>query len=57
MTAPLYALRCKQMGLTFEELDLLNIGMVWGMIIESNNDEYKYPKKATSKQFHDFLRG
>lgn len=57
MTVALYALRCKQMGLTLEELDFLNIGMVWGMIIESNNDEYKYPKKATKKQFHEFLRG
>jgi len=57
MTVALYALRCKQMGLTFEELDFLNIGMVWGMITESSNDDYKYPKKATKKQFHEFLRG
>lgn len=57
MTVALYALRCKQMGLTLEELDFLNIGMVWGMMIESSNDEYKYPKKATKKQFHEFLKG
>ena len=30
---------------------------VWGMMIESSNDEYKYPKKATKKQFHEFLKG
>lgn len=53
----MYVLRCKQMGLTLEELNLISIGIVWGMIIESNNDQVKYPKKAGKKQFREFLGG
>lgn len=45
------------MGLTLEEMDLISIGIVWGMIIENSNDSVKYPKKAGKKQFREFIGG
>ena len=50
-------LRCKQLGMSMEELDLLESGMVWDMITESGNDSYEYPLLAGQKEFNDFLRG
>ncbi len=41
MTTPLFLLRCLQIGLSLSDLDLLTIGMVNDMYIESRNDEYK----------------
>ena len=32
----------KRLGLSIRELDLLNIGMVNDMYVESQNDEHKY---------------
>ena len=47
MTTPLFLLRCVQLGLSIRDLDLLTIGMVNDMYIESRNDEYKYAVVAT----------
>ena len=47
MTTPLFLLRCVQLGLSIAELDLLTIGLVNAMFIESRNDEYPWPQKAT----------
>ena len=38
MTTPLFMLRCVQLGISIRDLDLLTIGMVYEMIIESHND-------------------
>ena len=46
MTTPLFLLRCVQLGLHISELDLLTIGMVNELLIESGNDDYKYPVLA-----------
>ena len=55
MTTPLFLLRCVQLGLSLSELDLLTIGMVNEMFIESRNDEYKgYAEVATQKDFDRF---
>lgn len=43
MTTPLFLLRCVQLGIHISELELLTIGMVNEMFIESRNDEYQYP--------------
>lgn len=40
MTTPLFLLRCKQLGLSMTELDLLTIGLINDMFIERENDEY-----------------
>ena len=40
MTTPLFLLRCKQLGLTMTELDLLTIGLINDMFTERENDDY-----------------
>ena len=47
-------LRCKELGLTINELEQLHYGSVVDMLIEKNNDEYEYPGKATQKDFDNF---
>ena len=39
MTTALFLLRCTQIGLSMRDLELLTIGMVNEMFIESRNDE------------------
>ena len=56
MTTPLFLLRCVQLGLSIRDLDLLTIGMVNDMYIESRNDEHKYAVVATQKDFDQFWR-
>ena len=34
------------------DLDLLEVGMIYDMSIESANDQYKYPQKATQEDFN-----
>lgn len=45
------------MGLTADELDLLEYGLVMDMMVESGNDTVEYPKRATQAQFNEFLGG
>lgn len=40
MTTPLFLLRCKQLGLTLTELDLLTIGIINDMFTERENDDF-----------------
>lgn len=54
MTTPLFLLRCVQIGLSIRDLDLLTIGMVNDMYVESSNDDYKYPEVATQEDFDRF---
>ena len=56
MTTALFMLRCVQIGLSIRDLDLLTIGMVNEMFIESRNDEVKgaYSTLATQKDFDLF---
>ena len=51
MTTPLFLLRCLQIGLSLDELDLLTIGMVTEIAIERANDEYDYPILATQELY------
>ena len=54
MTTPLFLLRCVQLGLSIRDLDLLTIGMVNDMYVESRNDEHKYALVATQEDFDKF---
>lgn len=58
MTTPLFLLRCVQLGLSICDLDLLSIGLINDMYVESRNDEHKYAVVATQKdsrlRFHLF---
>ena len=53
MTTPLFLLRCLQIGLSLSDLDLLTIGMVNEMYIESGNDTCQSTYKVLANQ-HDF---
>ena len=44
MTTALFMLRCVQIGPSIRDLDLLTIGMVNEMFIESRNDEFQWPE-------------
>lgn len=53
MTTPLFLLRCVQLGISIR--DLLTIGMVNDMFVESRNDEYKgWRQVATQEDFDRF---
>lgn len=44
----------KRLGLSIRDLDLLTIGMVNDMYVESRNDEHKYAVVATQGDFDRF---
>lgn len=55
MTTPLFLLRCVQLGISLGDLELLTIGMVNEMVIESRNDEWKgYKEIAQQRDFDAF---
>ena len=54
MTTPLFLLRCVQLGLSIRDLDLLTIGMVNDMYVESRNDEHKYAVVTTQEDMDRF---
>lgn len=54
MTTALYLLRCVQMGISIADLDLLEIGIVFDMAVESSNDGYEYQQLATQEDFDTF---
>lgn len=54
MTTPLFMLRCMQIGVSIRDLDLLTVGMVIDMYVESQNDEYRYQDLAEQDDFDKF---
>ena len=54
MTTPLFLLRCVQLGISIRDLDLLTIGMVNDMYVESRNDDCKYATVAVQEDFDKF---
>ena len=54
MTTPLFLLRCKQLGLSMTELDLLTIGLINDMFTERENDDFSYDYKAQQSDFDQF---
>ena len=54
MTTALFMLRCVQLGLSIRDLDLLTIGMVEEMMIESQNDNYPYKQLASQSDMDKF---
>lgn len=57
MTTPLFLLRCVQLGISIRDLDLLTIGMVNDMYVESGNDQdadKNYNVMATQADFDRF---
>ena len=56
MTTALFMFRCVQIGLSIRDLDLLTIGLVNEMFIESRNDEYSYPTLADQSAMDMFKK-
>ncbi|MCQ2501264.1 MAG: hypothetical protein MJ117_07965 [Lachnospiraceae bacterium] len=54
MTTPLFLLRCVQLGISIRDLDLLTIGMVNDMYVESNNDDVADKSYAVMASQSDF---
>ena len=54
MTTPLFLLRCVQLGISIRDLDLLTVGLVNDMYIESDNDPEKYAQVATQADMDSF---
>lgn len=49
MNTAVYLLRAKQLGLTLDEMEKLEEGMVIDMIIESSNDTAEYAARASQQ--------
>lgn len=47
-------LRCKDLGLSLPELDLITIGDVIDLLTEKMNDNFDYPVQATQEDFDSF---
>lgn len=56
MTTSLFLLRCVQLGISIRDLDLLTIGMVNDMYMESNNDQDADKHYHTLASQEDFDR-
>ena len=54
MTTPLFLLRCVQLGISIRDLDLLTIGMINEMHIESRNDDFEYAVVADQELMDAF---
>ena len=53
MTTPLFLLRCVQLGISIRDLDLLTIGTVNDMFIESRNDDYNGYSEVAGQADYD----
>lgn len=53
-TTGLFLLRCLQVGLSMSDLELLDTGMVYDIMIESGNDQEEYDIVATQSDFDRF---
>jgi len=54
MTTPLFLLRCLQIGLGLNDLDLLTEGMVIDMANERANDDAEWDELPTQEDFDNF---
>ena len=54
MTTALFLLRCVQGGISIRDLDLITIGTVNDMYVESGNDSCDYSVLATQEDFDSF---
>ncbi len=54
MTTPLFLLRCKQLGLSMTELDLLTIGLINDMFSERERDDENWSVLADQDTMDKF---
>lgn len=53
-TVGLFLLGAKTLGLSLEELNHIDMGMVYDMMIEKANNDYEWPYKATKDDIDKF---
>lgn len=56
-TGATFMLRCAELGLSLEVMDMMTVGMVYDMLTEKANDREKYPYKGKPGTLSDFLTG
>ncbi len=54
MTTPLFLLRCVQLGISMADMELLSIGLVNDMFVESRNNECRYAEIGTQEDMDRF---
>lgn len=54
MSVALFLLRCTELGLSMNDLDLLTVGMVNDMFVEKSNDNYEWRELASQDDFNKF---
>ena len=54
LTSGLFLLRCVELGLNMRDLEDLDVGMVYDMMIEKANDSAEYDTIATQADFDRF---
>ena len=55
MTSALLVLRALQVGFSMDEMDSLTWGQLMDVIVESANDNYKYPLKGTAEDYKKLM--
>lgn len=55
MTAALFYLRAVELGLSWADLAEMEIGEVWDMLIEKNNDHAEYSYLATKDDINKLV--
>lgn len=54
LTTAMFLLRCKDLGLSIQELSSITVGMVFDMLIEKSNDSFTYDVQATVNDVNNF---
>lgn len=54
LTTAMFLLRCKDLGLSIQELSSITVGMVFDMLIEKSNDSFTYDVQATVSDVNNF---
>ena len=54
MTTALFLLRCFQNHIRIDDLDQMDVGMVFDIFTESGNDSAEYDYVATQDDFNNF---
>lgn len=54
MTTALFLLRCLQVGLKLDDLDKIEIGLVYDLFVETANDHAEWDVKPTQADFDKF---
>lgn len=49
MTTGLYLLRCYEAGIHLDDLDKLDIGLIYDIFVEKSNDSFEYAVKASQE--------